>query len=75
MLKDALLAREISEAQLIETGLVVKPEDGGASFDRFRNRLMFPILIRGAGVDCVWRSGVRRRPRQISELPRDRVVP
>ncbi|MDE0948146.1 MAG: toprim domain-containing protein, partial [Sphingobium sp.] len=44
MLKDALLAREISEAQLIETGLVVKPEDGGASFDRFRNRLMFPIL-------------------------------
>jgi DNA primase len=44
MLKDALLAREVSEAQLIETGLVVKPEDGGATFDRFRNRLMFPIL-------------------------------
>jgi len=44
MLKDALLARDVSEAQLIETGLVVKPEDGGASFDRFRNRLMFPIV-------------------------------
>ena len=43
-LKDALLARDITEAQLIETGLIVKPEDGGASFDRFRNRLMFPIL-------------------------------
>ncbi len=49
MLKDALLAREVSEAQLIETGLVVKPEDGGATFDRFRNRLMFPILIRVVG--------------------------
>ncbi len=43
-LKDALLARGVSDAQLVETGLTVKPEDGGASFDRFRNRLMFPIL-------------------------------
>lgn len=43
-LKDALLARDITEAQLLETGLIVKPEDGGASFDRFRDRLMFPIL-------------------------------
>jgi DNA primase len=43
-LKDALLARGATEAQLVETGLVVKPEDGGATFDRFRNRVMFPIF-------------------------------
>ncbi len=28
---------------LIEAGLVIKPDDGGKPFDRFRGRLMFPI--------------------------------
>ena len=42
-MKEALLARGIPEAQLVEAGLLVKPEEGGATFDRFRNRLMFPI--------------------------------
>src|SRR3546814_15429976 len=28
---------------LVEAGLLIKPEDGGASYDRFRNRVMFPI--------------------------------
>ncbi len=27
----------------VAAGLVIQPEDGGAPFDRFRNRLMFPI--------------------------------
>ncbi len=44
LLKDAMLARGATEAQLVETGLVVKPDDGGATFDRFRNRVMFPIF-------------------------------
>jgi DNA primase len=42
-MKQTLLNRDITEAQLIEGGLLIKPEDGGDSYDRFRNRLMFPI--------------------------------
>lgn len=42
-LKDALLARGVGEDQLVATGLVITPEEGGASFDRFRDRVMFPI--------------------------------
>lgn len=42
-LKEAMIARGIEEAQLIETGMLIKPEDGGDSYDRFRDRLMFPI--------------------------------
>jgi DNA primase len=29
--------------EAIATGLLIKPDDGGAPFDRFRGRLMFPI--------------------------------
>ncbi|MEL6362803.1 MAG: DNA primase [Pseudomonadota bacterium] len=42
-LKDHLLNKDFDEAVLIEAGLLIKPEDGGASYDRFRNRIMFPI--------------------------------
>ncbi|TNE67774.1 MAG: DNA primase [Alphaproteobacteria bacterium] len=45
-LKDAMRARGIPEDQLIETGMLIKPEDGGESYDRFRNRVMFPITDR-----------------------------
>ncbi|SDE68030.1 MULTISPECIES: DNA primase [Kordiimonas] len=45
-LKDAMIARGIGEDQLIETGMLIKPEGGGASYDRFRDRLMFPITDR-----------------------------
>ncbi|MSP52016.1 MAG: DNA primase [Alphaproteobacteria bacterium] len=45
-LQEALLARKVTEAQLLAAGLVVKPEDGGETFDRFRHRLMFPITDR-----------------------------
>lgn len=45
-LKEALLARGLPEPLLIEAGLLIKPEDGGASYDRFRNRVMFPIADR-----------------------------
>ena len=45
-LKAALIARQIPEAELIETGMLIRPEDGGASYDRFRGRLMFPITDR-----------------------------
>jgi DNA primase len=42
-LKRAMLAEGYPEATLLEAGLLVQPEDGGASFDRFRGRVMFPI--------------------------------
>src|SRR5262245_14590264 len=43
-LKGALLKQEFAEAQLLEAGLLVKPDDGRATYDRFRNRLVIPIL-------------------------------
>jgi DNA primase len=42
-LKEAMLARGLPEPLLIEAGLLIKPEDGGPSYDRFRHRVMFPI--------------------------------
>ena len=48
-LKDYLINKGFAETILVEAGLVIKPDDGGASYDRFRNRVMFPILgARGA---------------------------
>jgi DNA primase len=34
---------KLGEDKLVETGMLIKPEDGGDSYDRFRGRLMFPI--------------------------------
>ncbi len=45
-LKAALKAAGISEALMLEAGLIVKPEDGRESFDFFRGRVMFPIMDR-----------------------------
>jgi DNA primase len=42
-LKRALQAEGYDERTAIEAGLLVEPEDGGPSFDRFRHRVMFPI--------------------------------
>ena len=50
-LKTALMGRGISEQMLIDTGLIIKPDDGGTSYDRFRGRIMFPI--RDARGRCV----------------------
>lgn len=43
-LKADLTKRGFTEAQLLEAGLLVKPDDGRPSYDRFRNRLTIPIL-------------------------------
>lgn len=40
-LKRAL--EKLDEERLVETGMLIKPEEGGDSYDRFRGRLMFPI--------------------------------
>ena len=43
-LKSALLKKDFTEAQLLEAGLIIKPDDGRPTYDRFRNRLTIPIL-------------------------------
>lgn len=42
-LKNNLLQQNITPEQLVETGLVIQPEQGD-TYDRFRGRVMFPIL-------------------------------
>jgi DNA primase len=42
-LKDYLINKGYKEQTLIEAGLLIKPDDGGPSYDRFRGRVMFPI--------------------------------
>jgi DNA primase len=42
-LKNHLAKLEIPEALSIEAGMLIKPEDGGPSYDRFRGRVIFPI--------------------------------
>jgi DNA primase len=34
---------KLGEDRLVETGMLIKPDDGGESYDRFRGRLMIPI--------------------------------
>jgi len=41
-IKNYLLGKGYTEKELVETGLIIEKEEGG-SYDRFRNRLMFPI--------------------------------
>jgi DNA primase len=43
-LKSALLKQGFTEAQLLDAGLIIKPDDGRPTYDRFRNRLTIPIL-------------------------------
>lgn len=42
-LKDHLVNKGFLEPTLVEAGLIIKPDEDGASYDRFRNRVMFPI--------------------------------
>lgn len=42
-LKDYLISKGAKPQELVEAGLLVAPEDGGAPYDRFRDRVIFPI--------------------------------
>jgi DNA primase len=42
-LKDYLVAKGARPQALVEAGLLIAPEDGGAPYDRFRDRIIFPI--------------------------------
>ncbi|MGH6736647.1 MAG: DNA primase [Methyloceanibacter sp.] len=43
-LKSALIKQGFTEVQLLDAGLLIKPDDGRPTYDRFRNRLTIPIL-------------------------------
>ena len=43
-LKDHLVNKGFQPDVLVEAGLLIRPEGGGADYDRFRGRVMFPIL-------------------------------
>lgn len=43
-LKDYLITKGAKPGELVEAGLLVAPEEGGAPYDRFRDRIIFPIL-------------------------------
>lgn len=43
-LKDYLIAKGARPAELVDAGLLIAPEEGGAPYDRFRDRIIFPIL-------------------------------
>ena len=45
-LRSALAGGGVPAAMMLEAGLVVAPEDGGAPYDRFRARVIFPICDR-----------------------------
>src|SRR5215469_13916304 len=42
-LKDYLVAKGARPAELVESGLLIAPEDASAPYDRFRDRIIFPI--------------------------------
>ena len=42
-LRDALTAEGARIEELVEAGLLIKPDDGSESYDRFRDRIIFPI--------------------------------
>ena len=45
-LKSALIGQGFAEETLVEAGLLKRPDDGGAPYDLFRDRVMFPIADR-----------------------------
>ncbi len=42
-LKDYLIAKGAKPGDLVDAGVLISPEDGGAPYDRFRDRIIFPI--------------------------------
>ena len=42
-LKDYMVQKGARPADLVQAGLLIAPEDGGAPYDRFRDRIIFPI--------------------------------
>ncbi len=43
-LREHMLAKGVLTEDMVEAGLLIVPDDGGAPYDRFRGRAMFPII-------------------------------
>jgi DNA primase len=65
---EALTQKGLSVDALIEAGLVIKPEDGGKPFDRFRGRLMFPIRA-GDGPERAGEIPEQSRDASLLQIP------
>ncbi len=63
----------LGEDKLVETGLLIKPDEG-ETYDRFRGRLMIPIRDARGRVHRLRRPHPRRRRAQISQLARHAAV-
>ncbi len=50
ILKQALISASVSESLLIDSGLLIKLENRGMSYERFRNRVIFPISDQGSRI-------------------------
>ncbi len=59
-LRQHLTEKGVQVADMIEAGLVIRPDDRGAPFDRFRDRIMFPI--RNPRGSCVAFGGRAMNP-------------
>ncbi|MEC9434917.1 MAG: DNA primase [Pseudomonadota bacterium] len=42
-LAEAMAAKGVPEDDLVRAGMLIRPDEGGAPYDRFRGRIMFPI--------------------------------
>ncbi len=71
-LKTALAA--FGEADLVAAGLLVKNEQG-RTYDRFRDRVTFPIRNTARSRDRFRRTRARRRAAEVSEFAGNRAVP
>ncbi|MEO8558706.1 MAG: DNA primase [Rhodospirillales bacterium] len=45
-LRQALMSNALPEGLLVESGLLIQPDEGRTTYDRFRGRVMFPIQDR-----------------------------
>lgn len=43
-LRDYLAQKSVDVDSMVKAGLIIEPDDGRRSYDRFRDRIMFPIL-------------------------------
>ena len=75
-LRDALAAKGASPEVLVEAGLLIAGEDIAVPYDRFRDRVMFPICGPLRPRRRLWRPRARKgRAGEISELAGDAALP